>query len=78
MTGASGGLFQEGPLGSQAMTKRIADFANGSKEPQLLTLFPNIGGKFHYRRLRKTVSLYRKLTSWRCFSSLNHSSEMLQ
>ena len=48
MTGATGDLIQEGPLGSQAMTKRIADFANGSKEPQLLTLFPNIGGKFHY------------------------------
>ncbi|KAK2563833.1 hypothetical protein P5673_012837 [Acropora cervicornis] len=42
-TGGTGDLFQEGPLGSQAMTKRIADFANGSKEPQLMTLFPNIG-----------------------------------
>ena len=45
MTGATGDLFQEEPLGSQAMTKRIADFANGSKDPQLMTLFPNIGGK---------------------------------
>ena len=77
-TGATGDLFQEGPLGSQAMIKRIADFANGSEEPQPMTLFQNIEGKFNYRRLLKTLSLYRQLTSWRYFSSLNHSSEMLQ
>ena len=59
-TGATGDLFQEGPLGCQAMTKRIADFANGSEEPQPMTLFQNIGGKFHYWRLLKTVSLYRQ------------------
>ena len=60
-TGGTGDLFQEGPLGSQAMTKRIADFANGSKEPQLMTLSPNIGGKSH-RGVEKKKYRVEKLT----------------